>query len=747
MKQQFELLAPGGDLDSIKAAIAAGADAVYCGLDSFNARKRAVNLSFDELSGVIRLAHQHSCQVFLTLNIIILENELPALLRLLNQLVNSNIDGLIVQDLGLFYLLSKHFTSLEIHASTQVTTHNEGQILFLNKLGVSRVNLSRELNIKEIKTLTMLGHQHNILSEVFVHGSYCISFSGLCYFSSVESGNSGNRGRCSQPCRDKYEKTATGFDHPLNLKDNSAFFDLTTLADAGVDSLKIEGRIKGASYVHTVINSWRKQLNNFYNQGRVLDDNSDLYKVFNRDFSNGFLKGDINKLMFIDNPRDNTLKHIEQQNAEAGAEKIEQAKQALYNEKIAMVKTVEENIKDLTIAKTPLIIAISGELNQKLVVSVSSPKESFVVHSQSVLMQADQATINLSALQKRFKSLNDGQFVIEKLLVDDLQSDLCIPFNELTRIKNSIAFLLNGAVELVKPVVMPVLKKATDNKTEPRLAVLIASETDLHLCQLSSVDIYYKLPDSFKKGSSQLVDLFLNNGKLIPWFPSILIAENYLAAAEFLKQLQPKLIVTNNTGIAYLASELGINWVAGPYLNISNSLSLLALKETFNCSGAFISNELNKAQIRKIVRPDRFKLFYSLYHPILLMASRQCFFQQTVGCKKLSIDAQCIQKCKKSASIINLKGIAFSIDKQKGGYPSIYSSQPFLNTEIVNELPGMFTNFLIDLTDIGGGRHLTRDKRRLIELFTDLVNGCTDAGSALKEMITCSSNEQYKKGL
>ena len=199
MKKQLELLAPGGDLDSIKAAIIAGADAVYCGLDRFNARSRAANLTFDELICVTKLAHENNCKVFLTLNIIILEYEIPALIRLLNRLVNSRIDAIIVQDIGLFYLLSKFFKTLVVHASTQVTTLNEGQILFLKKLGVSRVNLSRELNSNEIKSLTAFAHQKNVSTEVFIHGSYCAGFSGLCYLSSAQSGNSGNRGRCTQP--------------------------------------------------------------------------------------------------------------------------------------------------------------------------------------------------------------------------------------------------------------------------------------------------------------------------------------------------------------------------------------------------------------------------------------------------------------------------------------------------------------------------------------------------------------------
>ncbi|MCP4271361.1 MAG: U32 family peptidase, partial [Gammaproteobacteria bacterium] len=171
MSKTFELLAPGGDIDSMKAAIVAGADAIYCGLDSFNARNRAANISFENLTAIIKIAHQYNCQIFLTLNIIILEQEIPALLRLLNKLVNTHIDGIIVQDLGLFYLLAEYFKTLDVHASTQVTTHNDGQIKFLNKLGVNRTNLSRELDINEIKSLSAICHQHKLQAEVFVHGS------------------------------------------------------------------------------------------------------------------------------------------------------------------------------------------------------------------------------------------------------------------------------------------------------------------------------------------------------------------------------------------------------------------------------------------------------------------------------------------------------------------------------------------------------------------------------------------------
>jgi len=169
MNSDIELLAPGGGVDAIKAAIIAGADAVYCGLDVFNARNRASNVSFDELVGVIKLAHEYQCKIFLTLNIVMLEREFKSLASLLSKLVNTTLDGVIIQDIGLFNLITTHFPSLEIHASTQLTTHNSGQIIFLKKLGASRVNLSREMNLREITAVTKTAIENDVLVEVFVH--------------------------------------------------------------------------------------------------------------------------------------------------------------------------------------------------------------------------------------------------------------------------------------------------------------------------------------------------------------------------------------------------------------------------------------------------------------------------------------------------------------------------------------------------------------------------------------------------
>ncbi|NOR24439.1 MAG: U32 family peptidase [Desulforhopalus sp.] len=780
MKRKIELLAPGGDIDSIKAAIVAGADAVYCGLDRFNARNRAANIIFDDLNGILRLAHKNNCKVFLTLNVIVVESEIPAFIRLLNKLINTNIDGVIVQDLGVFYLLSTYFKDLEIHASTQLTTHNEGQIKFLSKLAASRVNLSRELNIYEIKELTLIGHENNILTEMFVHGSYCISFSGICYMSSVFGGKSGNRGRCSQPCRDRYLTTQEGKNFPLNLKDNSAYYDLEEIFDAQVDSIKIEGRIKAFDYVYTVVNCWKKHIRNFYNHNKEENDNSDLYKVFNRDFSDGFLRGDINKNIFIDNPRDNSIKQFSKINDTSDNKKLIKDKKKYYADKGEILTHVKKMINKLSVAKVPLEVSVSGKLHTPLKVTVKTPDRSFVVLSSMNLVNAGVYTLNqhsrnkrgeeeslategddlsiekeqriashlnYDAVWERLKAINTTEYYINRLELEDLQRGLFIPFKEITSIKKKIIFTLNGSRKFVDPIDVPFIKKTTIPENKPALAVLISSRKDLCLCQKTSADIYFQLPNSFKSQYSELVDIFRVNHGLIPWFPSVLIGENYTAAVEFLQAVQPKLIVTNNTGIAYEAFEKGVPWVAGPYLNIVNSFSLLCLKEKFNCYGSFISNEINKKQIKNIKIPGNFKLYYSVYHPILLITSRQCLFHQVDGCEKNKIDERCVQECNKNSSITNLKKNVLYIEKTKGNYHYIYNEKNFLNTNIVADMPGKFSGFLIDLRDVKTQTKIAVDKLQLINSFINFLHGSHDSKKEIEQIIYPSTNSQYKKGI
>lgn len=661
-RDQFELLAPGGDLDSIKAAIAAGADAIYCGLDRFNARNRATNLTLDNLNGVLTLAHQHSCKIFLTLNVLILESEIPAIVRLLSQLNTTKIDGVIVQDLGLAYILKHHFPDLDVHASTQLNTHNEGQILFLNQLTASRVNLSRELNIDEIKHLAQFGREHNVMMEVFVHGSYCIGFSGICYISSARNGASGNRGRCSQPCREQYETTKTGNNYPLNMKDNSAFGDLKALADAGVYSLKVEGRIKKSHYVYTVVDNWRQQIDRLCEGLELSEDTTELYTVFNRDFSNAFLQGDFGKAMYIDNPRDHAVKHFSKVYQCQSADDVQAVKKKLYDDKTAIIEKVAEQTKSFDVTSTQ--------------VSGSS---------------------------------------------------------------------LKGSIDVPT---LPALPQPDPRQGAPKLSVLISSAQEAMLCEYRDIDVYYQLPMGLSGELSAMIELFQANPMLKPWFPAILIGEDYQAARVFLETIQPELLITNNSGVGMIAKELGLGWVAGPQMNTVNSYAFKCLQDEFAASGAFVSNELNMKQMRHIKRPKNMRSFYSIYHPNTLLTSRQCLFQQTEGCRKVKVNKGCLKRCDKRTSIINLKDNPYVVQKQKGSHNSIYSEHNVLNLQVLHDLPQLFTDVLIDLRDIQTETKVSASKPELIDALLALLEDHSEqAVQTLNAMIQPTANAQYLKGL
>nr|WP_305463862.1 peptidase U32 family protein [Photobacterium leiognathi] len=752
MKENFELLAPGGDLESIKAAIAAGADAIYCGLDSFNARNRATNLTFDVLSGIIRLAHQNNCKIFLTLNIVVLDSEIPAVIRLLNKLVNTKVDGVILQDLGLFHIIKEHFPTLDVHASTQINTHNDGQILFLKQLQASRVNLSRELNIGEIKHLAQFGHQNDVLMEVFVHGSYCIGFSGLCYISSVKNGNSGNRGRCSQPCRDQYQTTAAGKDFPLNMKDNSAFGNMAELADAGVYSLKVEGRIKKSHYVYTVVDQWRQQIDRYCEQKPLLTDTTSLFTVFNRDFSNSYLQGDINKSMFIDNPRDNSVKHFSQIYQATTIDDVKGVKQKLYDDKTAIIQNVEDVTKTMDVSSLPLSIVFSGKEGQPLTIVVTAPEKNITLQSESALIGSHKHTLTHDMLEKRFQSLaNEGEYQITEFNTADLAEGTSIPFAELAQLKDQIGYVLNGEVAIVAPIDTPKPRNSANHRKptgiKSELAILISEPSDVALNQDNDAVLYYAIAEGLSMELEKTVALFEENPHLIPWFPAILIGENYQAAVEFIERVKPTRLVTNNNGIAYVAYQQGIDWIAGPYLNLTNSFSLQCIADEFNAKGAFVSNEINRKQINPLVCPENFELHYSIYHPLMMLMSRQCLFHQTVGCKKKRFDNKCLRKCDKSASILSLKDASFVLDKQRGVHNALYSQQNYMNLQAVTDFPDKFTRFMIDLRDIKTDTQISADKATLVSLFNAYIHGDMSARETLEQTIVGTIHHQYKKGL
>jgi len=286
---QAELLAPAGSLEAFFAAMEAGADAVYCGLQSFSARAKAKNFSFQDIAAMTRYVHQRDRKLFVTLNTLVKEQELPELVDTLAAIESAGVDAVILQDLGVWRVARRHFPDLELHASTQMTVHNAAGVKQLEKMGFSRGVLARELTLPEIQHIRS---QTRLELEHFIHGALCFCFSGQCYFSSYLGGKSGNRGRCTQPCRRRY--TQRGKDgYYFSPNDLSAIELLPTLQDAGVCSFKIEGRMKSAEYVSNVVQAYRMVMDaTGRDRDAAVDEARRLLKQsFGRTPTKGFLAG------------------------------------------------------------------------------------------------------------------------------------------------------------------------------------------------------------------------------------------------------------------------------------------------------------------------------------------------------------------------------------------------------------------------------------------------------------------------
>ena len=310
-----ELLAPAGNMQSFLAAVESGADAVYVGAKDFSARQYAENFSDKELANAIKYAHLRGVNVYLAINTLILDDEFNKSVEVIYKACCSDIDAIIIQDIGLASKIKELIPTINLHASTQMTIHNFEGVNLLKKLGFKRVILARELTLSQITDIAQRAQGMEL--EIFVHGALCVGYSGQCIFSSMVGGRSGNRGRCAQPCRQKYKLIDyTGNyeaydgscgDYLLSTKDLCTLEVLPEIVSTGVHSIKIEGRMKSPEYVATVTRIYRKHLD-FIGSGRNVstkeEDIKDLQLIFNR---GGFTKGFIGdehgaSLMSFDTP-------------------------------------------------------------------------------------------------------------------------------------------------------------------------------------------------------------------------------------------------------------------------------------------------------------------------------------------------------------------------------------------------------------------------------------------------------------
>ena len=284
----MKIVAPAGNMERFYAAVKAGAQEIYMGLKGFGARRNAENFTLEEYKEAIDYAHKRGVKIFLTLNTIMMEKEMEFLYPNLKVLYEHGLDAVIVQDLGYFKYMKENFPNMEYHGSTQMTVGNHYEAEYLRKLGFTRVVLPREMTFEEIKKIR---ENTSIELEIFVSGALCICYSGNCYMSSFIGSRSGNRGMCAQPCRKKYENSSGEKRYLLSPKDQLlGFEEIKKLKEIGIESIKIEGRMKDPNYVFETVSYYRDLIDGIKAQERSSE-------LFNRGYSKGYFYGNDNYIM------------------------------------------------------------------------------------------------------------------------------------------------------------------------------------------------------------------------------------------------------------------------------------------------------------------------------------------------------------------------------------------------------------------------------------------------------------------
>lgn len=547
--KKVEILAPAGSLDICKAVIRAGADAVYLGGDMFGARAYAGNLGYIEMIESIEYAHRFNRKIYLTVNTLLKEDEIKGqLVEFIKPYYEAGLDAVIVQDLGVLRLVRQHFPDMDIHASTQMTQTGKMGSRLLYEAGASRIVTSRELTLNEIKDI----HKECPYMEIesFVHGALCYCYSGQCLLSSFNGGRSGNRGRCAQPCRMAYTTSIDGVNvnskdnrYALSPKDMCALDILPDIIEAGVYSLKIEGRMKNVTYASFVTSIYRKYVDIYLNGGRknysVDERDIELLKdVYNRgSFTKGwYVEGKGSKMMSYKRPNhqgtmalevvDNAqgrvtftaLKDINPQDVfeidrehsfESGSNVVSGEKMVvnlpkkynlnkgtvLFRTKNAMItRYVQENFVDSELS-CDISMYFYAHYNEKLQLTVTCRDISVTVYKETVGLAVKQPT-SAADIEKQLRKTGGTYYRVEDIVVD-ISDDIFLSVGQIKNIRREAVEKLDEALINRGKRIYEIPKKDDENdfnrNTKPDVAILVKNHTTLRdvyeLCSLNFSDI------------------------------------------------------------------------------------------------------------------------------------------------------------------------------------------------------------------------------------------------------------------
>lgn len=650
--KELELLAPAGSLKTLKAVIHAGADAVYLGGSMFGARAYANNFNKEELLEAIRFGHIHGRKIILAVNTLLKEYELGQLYDYLHPYYEAGLDAVIVQDMGVMEFIKTHFPNLPIHTSTQMTITNVEGARLLKEQGVERVVTAREMSLEEIQRIH---DEVGVELESFIHGALCYCYSGQCLFSSIIGGRSGNRGRCAQPCRLSYEvlqgeKSLTGHHATpiLSLKDMCTLPFLYELADHGVYSFKIEGRMKTPEYAAGVVSIYRKYMDSYLDGSRIPVEKKDIRALLELGNRGGFTNG--------------YYYHHNDSDMLSGESASHNKSEGVLQDNIRR-EYVDTELKEKIKGK----LILNKECLAKIEVQYGKIKVSY---QGDMVLVAQNRPLTEEVVTEKITKTGNTPFVFEKLEVT-MDDDIFMPVNQLNQLRRGALEALEEALlkpyERTLPELVETSSAETDRQTtgnaikEKQISGQSLSQTSGQQSAGSSTEVRVLIEDAeqlpavlkadfvdtvyldcmlytrenlIRKLSEDIDRVHASDKKVFYVFPFIFRQQTSLFYEKIMPELKKLpldgIMVRSLDEIAFIKEWGNENWQMVSDSNLYTYSNEAA--EYFYRLGMIqdtIPVELNR---KEILRRENSRSEMIIYGRLPLMITAQCIHKNTLGC-------------------------------------------------------------------------------------------------------------------
>lgn len=659
-----EILAPVGSPDSLYAAVRTGADAVYMGCKNFNARIKADNFGDDEIKDAVTYCHSHGVKVHITMNTLISDEEIPEALETVKRICSWGADAVIVQDLGLAYLMEKAAPYLEKHASTQMSVQTAEGVKLLKEMGFSRAVLPRELTKEEIKSIK---DSCDIEIEIFIHGALCMSVSGQCYMSSMFGGRSGNRGLCAQPCRLPFcAENGTGND--LSLKDLSLIERAKELTGLGIDSLKIEGRMKRPEYVAAAVTAIKSTLDGKTDK-KIL---SDLRAVFSRSgFTDGYFADKKGRDMFGIRQKEDVT--------------------AATNQVLKDLSRLYEKEKG-NIPVSFLLTVVEGE---RISLSASAMGKTVFVEENCIPEKALNKPLTKESLTERISKCGGTQFYAEKTEID-LDEGLIVPASAINNLRRTALCELEKAVSSVKAcsftdIDFKPVPYTAQEKLRYNIRIARASQLPDNLDNVENLYIPLNFEENFVENVKKLP---VNVGIEVPRgiFGNEVLVEKYLLRA---RDCGINIAYCSTLDALSLAKKHGFIIHTGFSMNVFNSFSVEFL-ESLGIKEITLSPELTLKKISAVGGKSKRGIIG--YGRLPLMLTRNCPVKNGTDCSE----------CKSNKFLTDRKNMKFPVVCHFGS-SEILNSQPIYLGDRLDEIENLdFITF-----------YFTKEKKEVCEAILD----------------------------